>query len=188
MTATASVRSAALQFTDPAPGSSFITSFEVSIDGDLEQALPPDRILTGLTEGLSYSFRVRACNVWGCGEWSPDSNAVVPDAPTSVPDAIESVAAVPGDQSAALTFATPADGGSPTVSTEVLVDGGSASVLPANGVRSSVRVQAIRWLLNHHSGWIQCRPAVLVPPRNPRRDSAESRVADVPVGDTPDVA
>ena len=56
--------------------------------------------VTGLTNGTSYIFQVRATNAAGDGPWSATSTAVVPGAPA----APTSLTAVAGDRSAALTW------------------------------------------------------------------------------------
>ena len=66
--------------------------------------------LTGLTNGDTYSFTVRAANSVGLGPSSPDSNTVTP---ATVPGAPSGLSATGGDADATVTWAAPAsDGGS----------------------------------------------------------------------------
>ena len=66
--------------------------------------------VTGLTNGDTYSFTVRATNSVGLGPSSPDSNPVTP---ATVPGAPSSVSATGGDADATVTWTAPAsDGGS----------------------------------------------------------------------------
>lgn len=136
--AVAGVRSASLTFTDPAPGTSPITSFEVSISSGPEQTLQESRVVAGLAEGTSYSFRVRACSAAGCGLWSPKSNTVMPLPPISAPSAPAAVTASAGNQSATLAFDASADGGSAITAYEVSVNGGAIASLAANRVVSGL--------------------------------------------------
>lgn len=67
-----------LAFTAPGDNGAPITGYEVSINGAGGAALTADRTLRGLANGTTYRFAVRACNDVGCGDFSPQSNAVVP--------------------------------------------------------------------------------------------------------------
>ena len=148
--ATAGVRSATLVFADPVPSGAPITSFDVSVNSEPEQTLPTDRKVTGLTEGASYSFRVRACSSSGCALWSPKSNTVIALSPVSAPGAVTAVSASAGNQSSTLTFLPPEDGGSAITSYEVSIGGAAAQVLLStkivsgltNGTEYSFRVRA----------------------------------------------
>ncbi len=68
-------------FQPPASNGKEITSYEVrsspaaTMPGD---CWPPSCTITGLTNGTSYTFSVRAINEHGPGEWSVASNAVIP--------------------------------------------------------------------------------------------------------------
>jgi hypothetical protein len=65
-------------------------------------------IVGGLTNGLSYEFRVRARNANGSSLWSDPVSAT----PMTVPGAPTLATATPGNQSVALTWAAPlSDGG-----------------------------------------------------------------------------
>ena len=76
-----------------------------------------DAVLTALTNGVTYTFTVRAKNVHGGGALSDPSN---PATPIGRPDSPTNVVATPGDGSAQVTWSAPAfDGGSPL--TEYLI-------------------------------------------------------------------
>ena len=66
-------------------------------------------VVSGLTRGVGYLFRVRAVNAAGPGVWSGSSDAVL--VPTSVPGAVSGVAAVAGDESVTVSWTAPSDGG-----------------------------------------------------------------------------
>src|SRR5690606_14129486 len=68
---------------------------------------------TGLTNGTSYTFQVRACNAYICSDWSAASGAVKPYGPPPVP----SITAKGGDQKVTFTWdATKENGRATTVS------------------------------------------------------------------------
>jgi hypothetical protein len=70
-------------------------------------------IISGLTNGASYTVRVAAVNEAGTGAWSPESNVVTPARPASAPD---TVSVNPGDSAVTVSWTTPVDdGGSPIV-------------------------------------------------------------------------
>ena len=66
-----------------------------------------DHTVTGLTNGVVYSFRVRAENNQGEGSGSNEASAT----PMSVPSAPHNMTATPGNGQVALTWATPASNG-----------------------------------------------------------------------------
>lgn len=105
-------RATTLSFPAPAnDGGSAITGYKVSINGGSTQALPVDRIVTGLTNGTQYRFQVQACNTVGCGPLSADSNTITPVGIPAVPVVSGSVSStritwnwnVPNGNGAAIT-------------------------------------------------------------------------------------
>ncbi len=66
-------------------------------------------IVTGLTNGVQYQFRVNATNAVGTG---PASD-VVPATPRTVPEAPSNLTADPGNEQVDLSWTAPHDGGSP---------------------------------------------------------------------------
>ncbi|WP_033326949.1 Ig-like domain-containing protein [Promicromonospora sukumoe] len=64
----------------------------------------------GLNNGTSYTFQVRACNQYVCGDWSAASNAVIPFGPVPKP----SISANGGDQKVTFTWDATAQNGRPT--------------------------------------------------------------------------
>ncbi len=134
--ATAGNSSATVTFTAPAAnGSSPITGFEVVVNTG-GAAVPTvtgiaatatSATVTGLTNGTSYTFQVRAVNQFGAGPLSAESNAVTP-APT-VPDAPTGVTATAGVASATVAWTAPVnDGGSPITGSQIDVRMGTAVV------------------------------------------------------------
>jgi hypothetical protein len=71
-------------------------------------------VVTGLQNGVSYSFTITAVNT--DGQDSLTTNSVVP---FTTPDAPGSVAATPGDRTAAVTWTAPNDEGRPIVGYQI---------------------------------------------------------------------
>ncbi len=85
-------------------------------------------VITGLTNGTSYTFTVTATNAVGISSSSAASNAVVPKVPDTVPGAPTSVQAVAGNTQATVTFAEPASNGG------TVITGYTVTSLPTGGV------------------------------------------------------
>jgi predicted phage tail protein len=88
----------------------------------------------GLTNGLTYSFTVRATNAAGTGAESGQSPAVTPH---SAPDAPSIISATPGNASASISWNAPAS------------DGGSA--ITEYSVTAYRDGAAVKTVLVHHS-------------------------------------
>jgi hypothetical protein len=65
-------------------------------------------VVTGLTNGTTYNFRVAAVNVLGAGAYGSSVNGT----PATVPSAVGTVTPTPGDEEVALAWSAPANGGS----------------------------------------------------------------------------
>jgi len=110
-------------------GGSTITSYTVTTTGTNAPAAKltgavTTTIVTGLTNGESYSFTVVAHNADGDSPVSASSNTVVP---LGVPAAPASVAATPLNASASVTWSAPADdGGSPITGYTITTTGTGA--------------------------------------------------------------
>ncbi|AGZ42862.1 fibronectin type III domain-containing protein [Actinoplanes friuliensis] len=112
---------ATLSFTAPAAGGSAITGYDVSTDDGVTWAPLAGGVVTGLTNGDTYTVRVRARNSVGAG---PASNPVTVT-PATVPDAPAGLTATPGNASISVTFSPPADGGSPITGYEASSNNGT---------------------------------------------------------------
>ncbi|GMA91726.1 fibronectin type III domain-containing protein [Homoserinibacter gongjuensis] len=87
-----------LGFQAPASNGKEITAYEVRSNPSVAtpaNCAPPSCLITGLTNGTSYQFSVRAINEHGPGAWSVWSNAVIPYGTPGTPS---SVALAYGDQ------------------------------------------------------------------------------------------
>jgi serine protease len=129
-TATAGDGSATVSWSPPASdGGASLSSYELRtlVDGAPTGSvslspLATSHTVTGLTNGTTYRFQIRAINAEGPGAWSPESNAVTPSLPATVPSTMAPPVAVAGNGSATLTWTPPAsDGGSPVTGYRVAI-------------------------------------------------------------------
>ena len=110
LSATPGNGSASLAFTPPiSNGGSAITKYVYTIDnGVTYNDLPsPSNSITALTNGTTYTIKLRAVNAAGQG---PDSTSVTVT-PRTTPGAPTSLRVTPGDGSASVTFTPPTDNG-----------------------------------------------------------------------------
>jgi hypothetical protein len=121
LTATEDDAQAALMLTPSGDGGSSIQTYQATSNrGSVGlQGSGATRIVTGLTNGQSYTFQIRACNAVGCGPWSASSNAVTPYGNPSAPSVSVSVSGQTLDWS----WNTPNGNGRPIDHFEVTLDG-----------------------------------------------------------------
>ena len=105
------------------PGGKTVTVSGIAVSG----------IVTGLTNGTSYTFTVHATNANGDSAESAASNAVMP---ASVPDAPGNVHATAGNKQATVTWNLPAANGSPITGLRVTASPGGAFVAVGAGATS----------------------------------------------------
>ncbi len=134
VTAVAGNGSASITWTPPAStGGSPITGYTVTSNvggfsitvGGSETSV----LISGLTNGVAYRFRVFATNAVGNGPPSAYSIAVTP---RGVPGTPTGVAATPGNASATVGWAAPPTGGSPITAYIVTSSGGQSTTVPGN--------------------------------------------------------
>ncbi len=120
VSATSESGSASVSFSAPISGGSIITGYTVTATdltnggrgAQTQSGTTSPLVVTGLTNGDSYTFTVVATNANGDSLPSVPSGAVVP---STVPDAPTGVVATLGDQSASVTWSAPAFTGGSTV-------------------------------------------------------------------------
>ena len=146
--ATAGNSSATVTWTAPANnGGSSITYYEITYSGysgGVITSTSTNATITGLTNGTSYTFKVLAKNASGTGNYSSDSNAVTPSAPstTTVPGSPTNVVATAGDSSATVTWTAPANnGGSPITGYKITYSGNSG--IPINITSTTATVTGL---------------------------------------------
>ena len=89
-------------------------------------------VIAGLTNGVTYTFTVRASDVAALFTDSAPSNAVTPCGAATVPDVPASVSTTPGERHVLVAWQAPAtDGGSPIVSYKVTPSTGGTLTFPA---------------------------------------------------------
>ena len=160
---TAGNASATLTWSAPNTGGSPITGYEVQVNGGAWTALVPagsatdpfSSTVTGLTNGTSYTFVIRATNSTGPGALSNPQTST----PYTLADPPNLTAAARGNSSATITFSAPAfDGGRPITSYDASTDNGvtwaaittagtgpyTATLSPlVNGTTYQVQVRAV---------------------------------------------
>ncbi|GAA4286244.1 Ig-like domain-containing protein [Georgenia daeguensis] len=114
-TATGSDGVVQLEFTNAQPNGDPVTGYQVSVNGGGWQSLPADRKVTGLNDGSSYSFRVRAMNSYA-GETSGTSNTVVPYGPMGNPTM---TASNTGEREITFRWSSPDGNGREITSTQI---------------------------------------------------------------------
>lgn len=111
-----------LSWTAPADNGAPILSYEVDFDGRHQTCPGSPCTITGLTNGTTYTFTVRAANLVGQGKQSPAS---VPAVPNTVPGAVTGLAAsAPQDGKLQLAWNPPPDDGTPVQTYLVTWTGG----------------------------------------------------------------
>ena len=84
-------------------------------------------IVTGLTNGTAYRFKVRAVNAVGDGAESPQSDVVTPVTPAVPPPAPGKPAVAVGDEQVTLTWTSNGNGGSPITGWQYVKQVGEAA-------------------------------------------------------------
>jgi hypothetical protein len=115
-------RSVELAWTAPANNGAPITSYEVDYSGGSQTCQASPCTITGLSNGTSYTFTVKAINLVGAGKPSPAS---APVEPNTVPGAVTGLAtSAPSDGALTLSWSVPPNDGTPVQRYEVTWTGG----------------------------------------------------------------
>ncbi|HVS84970.1 MAG TPA: fibronectin type III domain-containing protein [Gaiellaceae bacterium] len=131
--------SATVGFVAPDPNGSPISGYTVTASpGNITASGPASPVVvTGLKNGVSYTFTVTATN--GVGT-SKSSAASAPVVPFGLPGAPTGVSASPGNGRALVSFTAPDDGGSRITSYTVAASGGGPA---ATGASSPISVSGL---------------------------------------------
>ncbi|QDB78908.1 tandem-95 repeat protein [Georgenia wutianyii] len=189
----------------PADNGDAIRRFEVSVNGGGWSQLAGDKRVTGLSDGASYTFSVRACNTY-CGEASPASAAAVPFGPFGQATAsgqahgrhngyTDGVSEQPG---ATFAWTTPDGNGRAVTSVQLRLDNGNGSwgawqQVAANGnrridgdwgrtYRAEVRVERADGEVRTASASARTVAAPVPRPPDPPQPSVTMRRGDSAVG------
>ena len=135
-------RSVRISWSTPANNGAPIDRYEVRWDGGSQECAASPCLITGLTNGTTYTFRVRAHNLV---DWSEESAPSAPAVPDTVPGAVTGlVTSNPQDGTLDLTWLAPPNEGTPVERYEVTwSDGGQATAsgtsLTATGLDNEVQ-------------------------------------------------
>ena len=115
--------SADIAFTAGSAGTMPITNYAYTLDDSTWVALSPDDTtslitITGLTNGATYSIKLRAISAAGNGA----ASTAVPVTPRTTPSAPTSLVATPGSGSVEIAFTPGPDGGSPVTNYAYTLD------------------------------------------------------------------
>jgi titin len=183
--------SATVRWTAPsANGGSALTGFAVAVTPsvtvpvsctpDVLTGASTSCIFTGLANGTSYYFRVRALNAVGAGAYSAESSAVVPAGPPPAPTA---ASATSGNAQADVSWSAPSTNGAAITGYTVISSPGGFSCTAAttsctvtglaNGTSYSFAVTAIN---GAGTGATSVASNTVVPATAPSRPAAPSGV------------
>jgi titin len=145
LSATPGNGSASISFTAGANGGASITKYQYTTnDGgswsDAEAGTSSPVSITGLTNGTTYSIKLRAYNSVGGGAKS-SAVSVTPVAPFTTPSAPTSLNATPGDGSVSIAFTAGSDGGAAISKYQYQL--GSGSWVDAVGTSSPITVSGL---------------------------------------------
>jgi Divergent InlB B-repeat domain/Fibronectin type III domain len=148
VTATAGIGQATVSFTPPVPsGGPPITKYTVTAsDGTAVTTMASPVTVTGLTNGVPYTFTVTATDSVGTvGPASAPSNSVTPSAPPTAPGAPTSVSATAGNGQTTVSFSAPASNGGSAITSYTVTSSpgglsvtGGASPLTVTGLTNGV--------------------------------------------------
>ncbi len=135
---------ATVSFTPPASNGGLpITQYKVtsSPGGFIQVGATSPLVVTGLTNGTSYTFTVTATNSAGTGAASAASAPVVPVAPVTPPGAPTIASATAGNQQVTVNFNAPASNGGATITSYTVTS--SPGGIQATGTASPLTVTGL---------------------------------------------
>jgi titin len=146
LSATATAGGASISFTAGATGGSAITKYQYTIDNgstwvDAVAGTISPVSIRGLTDGTTYSVKLRAVNAMGNGAAAASAASVTPCSTAWMPT---SLVATPGDGSASIAFTDPgSNGGSSITNYKYQLDGGSWVALSPTDATSPVTIPGL---------------------------------------------
>jgi len=135
-------RSVRISWATPANNGAPIDSYEVSWNGGRQTCAASPCLITGLTNGTTYTFTVRAHNLVG---WSQPSGPSGPAVPDTVPGAVTGlVTSNPQDGTLDLSWVAPPNEGTPVQRYEISWSGGgqgtaTGTTFTATGLDNNVQ-------------------------------------------------
>ena len=182
-----------LSFSAPADNGDAIRRYEVSTSGGGWSQLSSNRLMTGLSNGSSYTFAVRACNTY-CGDASAASSAAIPYGPFgeasisatkrgAYRDYSDSITQQPG---AEFRWNTPAGNGREVTSIQLRVHDGSSWGSWQNVAASGSRVVNGDWATTYRAEIRAVRAGGGGATEQTRTDSASVRTDAAPPRRPPD--
>ena len=165
--------SALVSFTAGSDGGAAITKYQFSVDGgtnwsDAQAGTTSPVSITGLTNGTSYTVKLRAVNSEGAGDASSTSSSFTPRTTPSAPTAL---IGTDGTGSASVAFTAGSNGGAAItkyqvkVGTGSWVDAGTTSPISITGLSNYSTVQVRIRAVNAAGAGTPSEP-VSVRPRN----------------------
>lgn len=187
-------RTVTIGFAAPASNGKEIESYEVLTNPSVTtptDCAPPSCTITGLDNGTSYTFSVRAINVHGPGAWSPASNPVIPYGTPGQPTVTLSVNDpwAPGGAVSATWGGVAANGGTLTYNWELLRGGTSVRTGSTTGTSTgalsgldagnySVRVTAVNSGGKSGASGVSPQPGTVTAQARPPAPSVTATVTD----------
>ena len=98
-------------------------------------------VITGLSNGTSYTFTVTATNSAGIGSVSSSSNPVTPGVNIAAPDAPTNITVVGGNSQATITFTPPVNSGSAPITSYIITS--NPGNLTATGFISPITISGL---------------------------------------------
>ena len=175
--------SADIAFTAGAAGTMPITNYAYTLDDSTWVALSPDDTtspitVTGLTNGATYSIKLRAISAAGNGA----ASTAVPVMPRTTPSAPTSLVATPGSGSVEIAFTPGPDGGSPVTNYSYTLDDSTWVALSPDDTSSPITITG---LTNGTTYSIKLRAVNAAGPGSPSLAVAVTPASPVPPAPRP---
>ncbi len=128
-------KSVEVAWPQPANNGAPVTAFQVTSAGGTQTCAASPCLITGLTNGTTYTFKVRAHNVVGWGQYSAASPGAMPNA---IPGAVTALAvADPQDRTLKVSWGLPPNEGTPVLKYQVTWSGGGSQTVTGTSFTAS---------------------------------------------------